>query len=96
MDVVDTGAEIRFHDFETGQVRNVDWEVGDIWEREELEVPARNIARVYEAFAEKLGGAEGDGDEEGEGKLADFDEALKRHRMVDAMEKSSEERRVGR
>ena len=82
-DVIDTDAEIRLHDFATDQVTFVDWKVGDEWE-ETLPVPAQNIARMYEAFAN------------GEAKrLVTLEQAVMRHRMLDEMEKSSEEGRKG-
>ena len=83
-DVIDTGATIRLHDFASDQVSDIDWSVGDEIEKD-FPVQVRNIARVYEAFAK--------GETE---RLVTFEESIKRHRMIDEMEKSSEQNRRGK
>lgn len=73
--VIKPGARIRLHEFQTNEVQNIDWSLGDAAEKN-LPPPAQNVSRLYEAFA--------NGETE---KLVSFEEAVKRHRMVDEMEK---------
>lgn len=72
---------IRVHDQETGKLEEVTWEK-DEWD--ELPPPARNIGRLYEAYRKG-----GDG-------LVEFEEAVKRHNMLDDMYKSWDEGTQGR
>lgn len=66
---------IEVHDFETEEVRNVEWKWDEEWQAE-LPVEARNIGQLYELFAEQDGG---------KGRVADFEAALKRHELLEAM-----------
>ncbi|KAI1774407.1 NAD(P)-binding protein [Hypoxylon cercidicola] len=62
---------IEVHDFDTDEVQNVRW----VWHgKEELNVSARMVGTLYEAFAA------GDGT-----KYPTFDHALKRHTQLDEM-----------
>ena len=72
---------IKVHDQGSGEVEEVEWEKDEF---EELPVPARNIARVYEAF--RLGG---------EG-LVGFEEAVGRHEMLGDMYRAWDEGKQGR
>ncbi len=74
--------EIRVYDFKSDSVEVVDWSVDDA--AEHLQGPAQNVARLYEAFAD---GRTQD--------YADWSEALKRHKLLDELYKSSEESRMG-
>lgn len=67
---------IEVHDFATDQVETVTWE----WEpwQDELPIPARSIAALYEAFAN-----------DDETKYPTFEYALRRHEQLAAMLDSS-------
>ncbi|KAK8128209.1 hypothetical protein PG984_009317 [Apiospora sp. TS-2023a] len=62
---------IEVHDFATDEVERIDYDHGP---RLDIELPARNVGSVYEAFAAR-----------GESKYAGFDHAVKRHSQLDRM-----------
>jgi len=76
------GMEIRVYDFTSDSVEVVEWSVDEA--AKNLPGPAQNVARLYEAFAD---GRTQD--------YADWGEALKRHKLLDELYKSSEESRMG-
>lgn len=77
--VIDTGATIRLHDFESGNVQDIQWTSDDATAESSLPQSAKNVSRLYEAFAN------------GEmHKLVTFEEAVVRHRMVDMIETNSQ------
>lgn len=61
---------IEVHNFATNEVSKVEWDWKD-WQKE-LPVPARNVATVYEAFAQGQG-------------YPTFEDALVRHEQLDGM-----------
>ncbi|KAK4210322.1 Galactose/lactose metabolism regulatory protein-like protein [Rhypophila decipiens] len=61
---------IEVHDFASGTVEELGWEYPD-W-HEELPTPARNVASLYEAFADGKG-------------YPTFEDALKRHEQLEEM-----------
>ena len=69
-------AKVEVHNFARDEVEEVNWEWNDI----SLPAPAQNIGGLYNQFAR---GAKG--------LYPDFDEALKRHRYIEALYKSSDE-----
>ena len=71
--------DIRLHDFAKGEVQNIDENASGSTGGEDLPLPARNVSRVYEAYASERAATH-----------ADFNEALKRHRLLDQLYKSSE------
>jgi predicted dehydrogenase len=74
---VTTDQTLRLHDHETGKVEEIELDQGGaFWE--DLPVPARNIGRIYERFAE--GGVN-----VVDGRLVRFEEAWGRHRLIDEM-----------
>lgn len=79
--VVTDGVKIRLHDQESGSLEDVHWEK-DEWD--DLPVPARNIGRLYEAHRKG-----GDG-------VVEFEEAVKRHNMLDDMYKAWDDDNQGR
>jgi predicted dehydrogenase len=75
--------ELFDHESDTVEVVQVSFAV----EVQELESPgARNVGMIYEKFAK--------GETEGEHGFVDFGEAVRVHRLLDAMERSSEEKKV--
>jgi predicted dehydrogenase len=68
---------IKLHDQAKDTVETIDYEVNDGFES--LPLPAQNVARMYEAFAD---GRTGD--------FADWEEAVQRHLLLAKMEESSE------
>ena len=74
--------EILVYDFTSDSVEVVEWSVDEA--AKNLPGPAQNVARLYEAFAD---GRTQD--------YADWGEALKRHKLLDELYKSSEESRMG-
>ena len=70
---------IEIHDFATDKVTTVDWERSFL----DLSPTARNVAAMYEAFA--------DG---GKGKYPDFEHAVLRHRQIDEMLRAEEDGKV--
>ncbi|KAK7981976.1 oxidoreductase family protein [Apiospora saccharicola] len=62
---------IEVHDFTTDEVEQINYNHGP---RLDIELPARNVGSVYEAFAAR-----------GEIKYAGFDHAVKRHLQLDRM-----------
>jgi predicted dehydrogenase len=79
--VATEGVVIRVHNQESGELEEVSWEK-DEWD--ELPVPARNIGRLYEAYRKG-----GDG-------VVEFEEAVRRHNMLDDMYKSWDKDTQGR
>lgn len=69
------GQTIQVHDQKTKEVETISLEPGDEWDQKELPWPGRNVARLYEAFAE----------EGREHEYADWEEAVVRHRLVDEL-----------
>ena len=67
--------KIKLHSHATDEVEEVKWETSST--DESLPTPARNVARMYEAYAN------------GE-SIPNFEAALKRHRLLEAVYKSSE------
>ena len=74
----DANAKIELHDFAKDAVEEVKWE----WEETSLPVAARHVGGLYDQFS--LGA---------DGQYPDFDDAIKRHRYIEALFKSSEEGR---
>ncbi|OJD37152.1 oxidoreductase [Diplodia corticola] len=68
------GQTLQVHDHKTGEVETVSIDVGDGFDQDEYPWPSRNIARLYEAFAEGR-----------EHEYADWDEAIVRHRLIDEL-----------
>ena len=76
-----TALKVRLGTSEDVETINVE----DHDELKEVEFPGKNVARVYEAFRT------------GERALfADFEDALVRHRMIDAIRRSAKEERMVR
>jgi predicted dehydrogenase len=74
--------ELFDHESDTVEVVQVSFAV----EVKELESPgARNVGMIYEKFAK--------GETEGEHGFVDFEEAVRVHRLLDAMERSSDEKK---
>lgn len=69
------GQTLQVHDQKTGQVETISIDAEDEWDQKEYPWPSRNVARLYEAFAE----------EGREHEYADWDEAIVRHRLVDEL-----------
>ena len=80
MQASDDERNIAVHDFETDQVEMVRWDKPF----QDLPPRARNVAALYEAFAD--GGAK---------EYPDFEHAVLRHTQIDEIFRSSEERREG-
>ena len=76
----DDERSIAVHNFATDEVEVIEWERHFT----DLPPPARNVAAMYEAFA--------DGET---GKYPDFEHAVLRHRQIDEVFKSSEQDRKG-
>ena len=72
---------IKLHDHKTDEIQTVDWATNDEWDQ--LPLPAKNIARLYEAFAE--------GDQT---NYADWEQAVGRHKLLEKMEESSKTGRI--
>ena len=68
--------KVRLQDYEKDEVKELEVP-RDEWE--ELPLPARNIARLYEKFADSWHGGEK------MGRLPDWEEALVRHRMIEGV-----------
>ena len=81
MQAGDGGREIVVHDFENDQVEAVQWNIPF----QDLPPRARNVAALYEAFAD--GGTK---------KYPDFEHAVLRHVQIDEIFRSSEEKREGK
>ena len=75
MQVSDEGKSIQVHDFETDNVETVEWETRFF----DLSSPARSVAAMYEAFAEKTE------------KYPDFDRAMLIHRQIEEMLKNADD-----
>ena len=73
----DDEQSIQIHNFETDEVETVDWERRFL----ELPSPARVVAAMYEAFAEKTE------------KYPDFERAVLRHRQIEEMLKKADDDR---
>ena len=82
--LVNTGAEIQLHDFKMDEISTVDWVPDDAAEK--LPEFAKNVARLYEAFADGKGVQDG---------VVTFEESMKMHQAVEEVYKSSEEGRKG-
>lgn len=75
------GHTLQVHDHKSGEVETLSAEAGDEWDQKEYPWPARNVARLYEAFAE----------EGREHEYADWDEAIVRHRVIDELYRREKE-----
>lgn len=71
-----TPKTIEVHDFATGNVEKVEWDWED-WQAE-LPFPARNIATLYERFAEAKAANAAE-------KYVTFERALKRHEQLEGL-----------
>ncbi|KAL0255001.1 transcription regulator gal80 [Diplodia seriata] len=69
------GQKLQVHNQKTGEVETISFAAEDEWDQKEYPWPSRNIARLYEAFAE----------EGREHEYADWDEAIVRHRLIDEL-----------
>ncbi|KAI9834416.1 MAG: hypothetical protein M1819_003027 [Sarea resinae] len=76
--------KVEVHDFETDRLEVIDWRSGVKDAVKDLQNPAQNVGRLYEAFA--------DGNWEG---YKDWQHALLRHKLIDEVFKSAEEGREG-
>lgn len=92
--IADKDVTIELHDWQTDKVERIDVKPAEgdrAFDELEKEKPAyskyeaQNVARLYEAFSK--------GQKE---KYADFEGALIRHKMIDEMDRSSEQSRVGK
>lgn len=75
---------ILLHDHASGEVEQVDWQTKQGAEWKDLPMPAQNVARLYEAYAEGKTDA-----------YPEWDVALTRHKMLDELYRSSDEGRQG-
>lgn len=80
MQASDDDQSIAIHNFDNDEVELVQWDRPF----EELPGQARNVAALYEAFA--------DGDQK---RFPDFDHAVLRHAQIDEIFRSSDEGRKG-
>lgn len=75
---LDAAVKIEIHNFANDEVEEVKWQ----WSETSLPVAARNVGAMYDQFW--LGA---------KGQYPDFNEAVKRHREIEAVFKSSDEGR---
>ena len=78
LQVSDEEKSIQIHNFETDEVETVEWETRFL----ELSSPARNVAAMYEAFAEQTK------------KYPDFERAVLRHRQIEEILKAEEDGKI--
>lgn len=76
--LVNDGIRIGIHEFSRGSVDEVRWKADAEAAPNDLASPVAEVARIYEAFA-------------GGGAYADWAEAVKRHEMLDEVQRRSDE-----